>query len=1177
MAPDSLRVLYYLEPWIELDFPLFRLGTVRNHLRHELTTLCDGGCQVRLVLGEAVADAARRERLLDARATVSTIAVESLRAVFPNYLTASSAIYGGSATEDQLGRMAAIVRRAVGDYNPDVVIAYEGASAFLRTAYPDALILHSTLGMFSREPYPETFALDPLGSFKDSWLARFGPQLDTAASSEQAAFMGRLREHYLDGILRAENPIRRRTIRKGFDRVLLLPLQVSRYFVFDDNTPQRFASQFDYLCWVLEQVSPDVGIFVTEHPFEPVVTDRNQKWLSERFGNFVFDAELRRHRWLSQFVLDHVDGVIAVSSSVGFQAAFAQKPLHVVGRSHLAPLSVGRDVAHFASELSSFDADRDALLYHLITRYFPLTTRHLYRPEWYVDFLRRSLEKHRAGQTGLDFFDPIESTDGLLTAYLEESRSEKMRRELKRASVQPARQSIRPKRRGNPPSEVSERAIRKQIRAAKVISFDVFDTLLCRTLYRPEDVWRIVALRAEPLLARAPVPVDDFVASRRKAAQRALGIAAERGEEDTTISEIYSEFRKLHELDRETAAALRKLELDTEFRCTRRRRGSRRLYDYALELGKPVYLTSDMYLERGFVDHLLASNKYDRHRELLISSERKKRKKSGTLFDELISLAGVPARDILHIGDNPQADGEAARSRGLKSVLIPKTTDDLESGDAHARVIERVGNTPLASFTLGASAAKLFGDPFAARPDGSLFRGSARLLGYCAGGPIALAFAGWIMQEAIADGVDTLCFLARDGQYIKRAYDLLARYNRDAPGSEYVFASRRACSTAALVTTDDVLASMTLAFSETTISDLLRHRFDLAPDDIPAEVLQAAGFEGLHARVTSKSEQDRVRVTALLERLAPAILERAAGERAAYLGYLRSLGMGDARKQIAVVDIGHNGTLQLALSRLLGRPIGGYYFATFRRAQQVLEAGLPVSSYLLHLVENRNSDHYYCRNIGMFEFLFLPPERSFKRFDPAVRPATVESAEFVTLPEQQRMKVSLEVSRGVNEFLADADKAFGDLLPSFDWDPEEAVGAYAEFVQEPHLRDTRIVAGVSFADAFGGNAERFLIAPSLYSSPVGDAGNLVRESWWRAGATVVHTRRKGREAVVTNGKAWGGSAWSSVLRKQAQSLAESGALQGDSMFARKTRKLLKNPRRFWTDSKVASRLRGRSS
>lgn len=89
--------------------------------------------------------------------------------------------------------------------------------------------------------------------------------------------------------------------------------------------------------------------------------------------------------------------------------------------------------------------------------------------------------------------------------------------------------------------------------------------------------------------------------------------------------------------------------------------------------GRPVVLTSDMYLEGPALRRLLAAlPPWLATAPLLVSSEQGASKRRGDLFGRIVEYLGVPADAILHIGDHPDADVIQAERAGLRAFHLPR-------------------------------------------------------------------------------------------------------------------------------------------------------------------------------------------------------------------------------------------------------------------------------------------------------------------------------------------------------------------------------------------------------------------------------------------------------------------------------------------------------------------------
>lgn len=198
-------------------------------------------------------------------------------------------------------------------------------------------------------------------------------------------------------------------------------------------------------------------------------------------------------------------------------------------------------------------------------------------------------------------------------------------------------------------------SIREKIREKALISFDIFDTLLCRQVSQPRDVFAIVESRAR----QAGYPAERFAALRER---------AEGGQPGCTIDDIYELLGAYYGWPRETEAAMKALELETERELLAPRPAVVEMLHFAQHEGKRVVLTSDMYLPGPILRSLLAENGIEGYEALFVSCECGRDKRGG-LFRELLALEAAPA--ILHIGDQLLADCEAPAALGIESAWIP--------------------------------------------------------------------------------------------------------------------------------------------------------------------------------------------------------------------------------------------------------------------------------------------------------------------------------------------------------------------------------------------------------------------------------------------------------------------------------------------------------------------------
>jgi hypothetical protein len=332
--------------------------------------------------------------------------------------------YRGPADHPALRRLAVEVARATGAFTPDVVISFAMPTDFLAQIWPAALRLHAESGPFARNPFPRSVFLDHLGMYGGSAIRQAGSRLtDFTAAPAATALVSAFRTYYA-ALLARLDPFADIDLRGPFERVCLLPLQVSDWYGFDEQVGYR--TQFEFLLDVLSAAPPDVRVIVTEYPqWGPVVTNagptRNLDYLRRAFPNMLFVESFRSYYSPSQFLVPRVDGVWSASSNVAYQALLFAHALGTPSSTHLAGIAHSTDFADFFAKLGrEVPQSRDAFLAWLLERY--LVPESLWADgAWLDEYLRRRLAAMRTAADPIASFTPIADTDRLRRAWIDEA------------------------------------------------------------------------------------------------------------------------------------------------------------------------------------------------------------------------------------------------------------------------------------------------------------------------------------------------------------------------------------------------------------------------------------------------------------------------------------------------------------------------------------------------------------------------------------------------------------------------------------------------------------------------------------------------------------------------------------------------------------------------------------
>lgn len=194
----------------------------------------------------------------------------------------------------------------------------------------------------------------------------------------------------------------------------------------------------------------------------------------------------------------------------------------------------------------------------------------------------------------------------------------------------------------------------------KVISFDIFDTLIQRKVDVPSDIFY---LAGKNVLGN--VDAENF----RKARINAEKLARiEAKKKDVTIRDIYD---YLHEYDW-CKTKLMENEINEEIaNCM----PLDKRISFAKELknhGKVIVLTSDMYLPEKVISKMLRKCGVDFYDALYISNEYNMCKLDGSLFNVILKEWGVSQTEIIHFGDSFRADIVGAKNAGILGVLVSR-------------------------------------------------------------------------------------------------------------------------------------------------------------------------------------------------------------------------------------------------------------------------------------------------------------------------------------------------------------------------------------------------------------------------------------------------------------------------------------------------------------------------
>ena len=303
--------------------------------------------------------------------------------------------------------------------------------------------------------------------------------------------------------------------------------------------------------------------------------------------------------------------------------------------------------------------------------------------------------------------------------------------------------------------------LKSKVDSYKYVSFDLFDTLMFRTVSSPNDIYDIVEIlynQSERENLRG------FKKKRIKAEWKARSY---RREQEIDIDNIYHFLPYTKEIKEK----LQRIEKWCEIENCVPNTPMIEFVNWCKEEGKNIVIISDMYLDRNTIEAILDKIGVKFHK-LFLSSDIGVTKRSGLLFKYVLNSLNILAHEIVHIGDDKETDIRMAKFNGIES--IERCAYSPMKDWYFDRKCFDVQNKHMIELILNKSR------DFDVN---SLFR-----IGYSVLGPLLTDFCIWLHELKEREKLDKLLFVAREGYLIKKIYDIL--YPKEVSSNDYIYLNK---------------------------------------------------------------------------------------------------------------------------------------------------------------------------------------------------------------------------------------------------------------------------------------------------------------------------------------------------------------------------------------------------
>lgn len=463
---------------------------------------------------------------------------------------------------------------------------------------------------------------------------------------------------------------------------------------------------------------------------------------------------------------------------------------------------------------------------------------------------------------------------------------------------------------------------------ARIVSFDIFDTLVLRPFLSPSGARAWLAHVMEKQFG-----ITHFAELRERAEAAARNTAGH----DVDSTAIYQALARLPGMQQQPVTRMRDLELDMEQHLLRPRPAAVEAAQALVRSGHRVMALSDMYLDAHTLRRVLPHAVTQPLAAIHVSCDTHWRKDTGDAWRHMPRTEGIEPRHWLHVGDNEHADVQRPLAMGFihpVHVLRPAALLDAVPALRSLRLPTADGSRWMDQLWLGLVANR-FTELADRQPEAfgkTVTVDDPETLGYTVLGPLVTSYVAWLGRLALQQGMQHIAFLSREGCLLQRIY---RRMQESVPALDrvqgsYLLASRRGLGTPTLRHADDLQHVFGSTFTG-TLHALLRTR--LGPDIADAVASQLGAAARTEVYLPDMKAQ-------IIDRLRPCfdtIAEHARSERSAYLQYWHET---IGTNTVMVADLGYAGTIQTHLARLTGCTLGGAYFAvTGNIAQTTLHAG----------------------------------------------------------------------------------------------------------------------------------------------------------------------------------------------------------------------------------------------
>lgn len=547
---------------------------------------------------------------------------------------------------------------------------------------------------------------------------------------------------------------------------------------------------------------------------------------------------------------------------------------------------------------------------------------------------------------------------------------------------------------------INQDKIIEQIKNYKVISFDIFDTLVKRDCAEGKKLFDMM----EQGLSSQYSWLTGF-SERREAAEHRSRKKSLR--EEITFDEIYNELQEYY--SEEKIEILRRLEIKYEIEFCHASQHMLRVYNYCLSSNKIVILTSDMYLPYETVVKILSKVGLNGYKKLYLSSQLFLTKQTGHLYDYIINDLQISHREIVHLGDNERSDVLVPLRHGIRSIHIPHVLySNLIYNDNAIIKREQISDyRAICSFIDNRVQNESINN------EEYFWRA-----GYEMEGPLLMGFTKWLKDEFEKQNIKKIFFLSRDGQIMEKAFKCIYGENVEI---KYMYASRRAYIVPTLwllSTFEDMISAM--FFPRVGSVGTFIKKMGLESGNY-AKIAKKYGYN-LESNHKYRELFEEKPFRELYNEIREDIYNNSRAEYKILSKYLQQINFNG---KVAIVDIGWHGNMQKALIKIcksigISVDITGFYLGLNPNAD-CEKQNIKANGFLFHKGYNENYFEIQRTFTSVLEMIFTADHGSVKKFvfDGYTVAPVLEPFEYGDEEPKKELATIQSIQKGALDFIGD--------------------------------------------------------------------------------------------------------------------------------------------------------------